>query len=204
VVGAASGRSARTIITEGIWDRIRVHIKPHDIVTLEFGHNDASPIIDPDRSRGVIKSIGNETQEIDNPVTHKHETVLTYGAYLRQLIHDVQAAGATPIILSQTARNQWVNGHIVPDFQGFAKLAAAVAAEQHLQYLDVNTLTAAEFERLGEAKSKTIYHDAVHVNPEYWILYATWITEGLKGLPDAPLNPYLSPAGTALTPIKLK
>jgi lysophospholipase L1-like esterase len=203
VVGAANGRSARTLITEGLWDRIRVHIKPNDIVLIEFGHHDSSPIIDSNRSRGVIESVGNETQDVDNPVTHKHETVLSFGGYMRQLIHDVQDKGATPIILSQTPRNEWVKGHIVPDHHGFAKFAAAIAADQHLQFLDVNLLIAAEFERLGEARAQEIYQDSVHVKPQHWILYATWITEGLKGLPNAPLAPYFSSTGGALPAIHL-
>src|SRR6266542_4762067 len=37
---AIGGRSSRTFITEGRWDRIRVKLKKGDFVIMQFGHND--------------------------------------------------------------------------------------------------------------------------------------------------------------------
>ena len=45
-------------------------------------------------------------------VTGKHETVYTFGWYLRKMIADTRAQGATPILLTLTERNTWQEGRI--------------------------------------------------------------------------------------------
>ncbi|MDB4883498.1 MAG: lipolytic protein family, partial [Gemmatimonadetes bacterium] len=41
---ARGGRSSRTFITEGLWDKLLADVKPGDVVLIEFGHNDAGAI----------------------------------------------------------------------------------------------------------------------------------------------------------------
>ena len=53
--------------------------------------NDEPP--GPLRARGTIKGTGEETKEIDNVITKKHEVVHTFGWYMRKMIADVQAKG---------------------------------------------------------------------------------------------------------------
>ncbi len=49
--------------------------------------------------RGIIRDrgIGDETREIDNPITKKREVVHTFGWYMSKYIADTRAKGATPI-----------------------------------------------------------------------------------------------------------
>jgi hypothetical protein len=75
------------------------------MVLIVFGHNDGGPINDNYRSRGSLRSLGDETEEIDTQVTGKHEIVHTYGWYLRKMIEETRGKGAIPVILSLTARN---------------------------------------------------------------------------------------------------
>src|SRR6516225_2795658 len=37
---ARAGRSSRTFITEGLWDKVRSEMKRGDFVLIQFGHND--------------------------------------------------------------------------------------------------------------------------------------------------------------------
>src|SRR6476469_8851802 len=90
---ARGGRSSRTFQTEGLWDRVLADAKPGDFVLIQMGHNDGGPLDDPARARGSIRGIGEETREIDNPITKKKETVHTYGWYLRKYIADARAKG---------------------------------------------------------------------------------------------------------------
>ena len=76
---AIGGRSSRTFITEGRWDRILGLLKPGDYVIMQFGHNDGGPVNDNFRARGTIKGTGEETEEIDNMLTNKHEIIHTFG-----------------------------------------------------------------------------------------------------------------------------
>ncbi|WP_315817760.1 SGNH/GDSL hydrolase family protein [Paraflavitalea speifideaquila] len=66
---AIGGRSSRTFINDGRWQRILDELKPGDFVLMQFGHNDASPLDDTARARGTIKGIGDESKEIYNPIT---------------------------------------------------------------------------------------------------------------------------------------
>jgi len=92
-------------------------VKAGDTVLIQFGHNDSGVVnedasVPPERrrARGSIPSLGEETQEIDNIITKKHEVVHTYGWYMRKMIADTKAKGATPIVLSLTVRNEWKDG----------------------------------------------------------------------------------------------
>src|ERR1035438_4938944 len=39
---ARAGRSSRTFVTEGLWEKVRAELKPGDYVFVQFGHNDGS------------------------------------------------------------------------------------------------------------------------------------------------------------------
>jgi rhamnogalacturonan acetylesterase len=121
---ARGGRSSRTFLTEGLWDQVLSAMKPGDFVLIQFGHNDGGPINDTSRARGTIKGVGEETEEIDNLLTKKHEVVHSYGWYLRKYIADARAKGATPIICSPVPRKIWKEGRIVRD--QYARWAEAV------------------------------------------------------------------------------
>src|SRR3712207_3861333 len=48
---ALGGRSSRTFITEGHWEKVLKQIKPGDYIIMQFGHNDAGPLDDTARAR---------------------------------------------------------------------------------------------------------------------------------------------------------
>lgn len=106
---AKGGRSTRTFMSEGLWADALNQIKPGDIVLLQLGQNDIFPVNDR-IARGSIPGIGDESQEIDNQATGKHEVVHTFGWYLHKYIADTRAKGATPIVLSLTTRDVWKDG----------------------------------------------------------------------------------------------
>src|SRR5262245_31275476 len=79
---AIGGRSSRTFVAEGRWERLLAELKPKDFVLIQFGHNDGGPVDRPPR-RGSLPGLGDETQEVDNPAGQK-ETIHTYGWYMRK------------------------------------------------------------------------------------------------------------------------
>src|SRR5438309_4898073 len=99
-------------MTEGLCDKVLSEMKRGDFVLIQFGHNDAGAINDTTRARGSLPGLGEETQEIDNLLTKKHEVVHTYGWYMRQIIADTKAKGATPIVFSLTVRNIGKDGQV--------------------------------------------------------------------------------------------
>jgi lysophospholipase L1-like esterase len=198
---ARGGRSSRTFITEGLWDKVLSEIKKGDFVIIQFGHNDAGTINDASRARGSLPGIGDETQEIDNLLTKQHEVVHTYGWYMRKMINEVKAKGATPIVLSLTVRNIWKDNHVERGPGKFGEWAAQIAKSEQVMFLDVTKLIADKYEMLGETKVKELFAtDHTHTSPAGAELNASLVVAGLKMLKGHPLNRYLSAKGKAAAP----
>src|SRR5437867_1938947 len=51
---ALGGRSSRTYLTEGLWDKVLAEVQQGDFVIMQFGHNDGGGLADP-RGRASIK-----------------------------------------------------------------------------------------------------------------------------------------------------
>ena len=144
---ARAGRSSRTFITQGHWDSVLSEMKRGDIVLIQFGHNDGAAINDDSRARGSLPGTGEETEEIDNLLTKRHEVVHTFGWYLRKMIADTKAKGAVPIVLSLTVRNIWKDGHVERGSGHFGQWAAEVAAaEKATLLIDMNSWGRRRFE----------------------------------------------------------
>jgi rhamnogalacturonan acetylesterase len=127
---AIGGRSSRTYITEGRWDELLAMLKPGDFVVLQFGHNDSSPLDDTSRARGTLPGVGDESREIDNPLTKKHEVVYTYGWYIRKYMAETLAKGAIPIMCSPIPRKIWKDGKTVRNADSYGGWARQVAASK--------------------------------------------------------------------------
>jgi len=195
---ARGGRSSRTFQTEGLWDKVLAEMKPGDFVLIQFGHNDGSPV-NTDRARGSLPGIGEETQEIESINTKQHEVVHTFGWYMRKFIAETKARGATPILFSLTVRNIWKDGKVERGSGKFGQWAAEVAKAQGAAFVDLTTIIADKYERLGEEKVKELFAtDHTHTNPAGAELNAASVVSGLKGLKDCPLVGYLSEKGKAV------
>lgn len=189
---AMAGRSTRTFISEGRWDKVLSTLKPGDFVIMQFGHNEGSV---PDTSkmgrRGVLKGIGNEIKELIWP-DGKLEVVHTYGWYLRKFINDTKQKGATPIVASMIPRNDWKNGKVERANTSFGKWAAEVAKEEGVYFIDLNSITADKYDLMGPEKVKSFFPgDHTHTNAEGAKINAASVIDGLKQLKDCPLLKYL-------------
>jgi lysophospholipase L1-like esterase len=203
VVNAArGGRSSRTYITEGLWATLMHQIRPGDIVLIQLGHNDIFPINDDSRARGTLPGTGPETQEIDNMVTHRHETVHTYGWYLRQYVEGARASGATPVVMSLTVRNVWHDGKIEMGVSGYRQWAREVAEKEKVNFVDVTAIMADELTRFGQANTFGLYHstETVHTTLPGAYLAAECILAGLRSVPELPINNNLSALGRLVAP----
>ena len=196
---ARAGRSSRTFVTEGLWDAVLAQVKPGDIVLIQFGHNDAGAINDDSRARGSLPGTGDEAQEIDNLLTKKHEVVHTFGWYMRKMIGDTKARGATPIVLSLTVRNIWKDGKVERGSGQFGSWSADVATSQKVDFIDLTTLIADRYEQLGEAKVNALFGpDHTHTSPAGAELNASLVVVGLKRFSGCALCAYLSATGAAV------
>jgi rhamnogalacturonan acetylesterase len=169
--------------------KVLEELKSGDFVLIQFGHNDSGSLDDKNRARGSIRGTGEETREIDNPLTHQKEVVHTYGWYLRKYVRDSQSKGATPIVCSPVPRNIWKNGRVARASDDYGKWAAEVAKAEHAAFIDLNELIAQRYEVLGEEKVKALFFgDHTHTSPEGAQLNATEVRGGIAALPDCPLS----------------
>ena len=163
---------------------------------MQFGHNDDWVINDNSRARGTIKGVGDESQEIDNMLTKKHEIVYSYGWYLRKFIADAKAKGATPVVCSLIPRKIWKDHKIVRNSDDYGKWAAEVAKSQNVAFIDLNNIIAAQYDVLGEEKVEPLFADPhTHTSLAGAQLNAEIVIKGLKALKKNPLSKFFSAKG---------
>lgn len=189
---AMAGRSTRTFLSEGRWDKVLETLKPGDFVTMQFGHNDGSA---PDTTkagrRGVLRGTGEETKVLIWP-DGKVETVHTYGWYLRKFVREAKAKGAMPILVSMIPRNQFKDGKVLRADKDFGKWASEVATQEQVYFVDLNRIVADKYDAMGPEKVKAFFPgDHTHTNLEGAKLNAVSVTEGIKDLKGCPLAQYL-------------
>ncbi|MEI6051711.1 MAG: rhamnogalacturonan acetylesterase [Opitutaceae bacterium] len=202
VVNAArGGRSSRTFITEGLWDQLLAQVKTGDTVLIQFGHNDAGAINDASRARGSIRSLGEETEQIDNLLTKKSELVHSFGWYVRKMIAEVRAKKATPVLLSLTVRNEWREGKVERTNGPWSAFAAELGKSENVAFIDLTTLIANEYERRGVDAVKPFFpKDHTHTSPEGADLNARLVVAALKNLNGAPFESTLTALGQSVAP----
>ena len=186
---AVGGLSSRTFLTGGHWDRVLGMLKPGDVVIIQFGHNDSGALDDPARARGTIRGVGEETREIDNPITKQREVVHSYGWYLRKYVADTKARGATPIICSLVPRKIWKNGKIVRNSEDYQVWAREVATAEMVGFVDLNEMIARRYDALGPEKVDALFADEhTHTSRTGAELNAAVVLDGLKALKANPVR----------------
>ena len=140
VNAARAGRSTRTFIREGLWDKVYNSLRPGDFVTIQFGHNDISPITDQ-KARGVIPAT-NDTLHVYHLDNDTYEVVYSFGWYLKKMIDDVREKGATPILVSLTPRNEWPGGKIERRDDTYGKWLREVVEQTGVEFVDVHNISA--------------------------------------------------------------
>ena len=197
---AIGGRSSRTYLTEGHWEDTLALMKAGDVVIFQFGHNDSGPLDDTARARGTIQGIGDETQEIENPILHRHETVHTYGWYMRKYVNDTLAKGAIPMICSPVPRKIWKDGKIIRNAGDYGGWARQVADEANIAFIDLNGIIALRYDALGEQKVESLFADPhTHTSRAGAELNAEAVIAGLKALKKNPVGGDLSQKGRDVT-----
>jgi lysophospholipase L1-like esterase len=203
---AVGGLSSRTYLSSGHWERTLGFIKAGDVVIMQFGHNDSSAINDNSRARGTIRGVGEESQEIDNLLTGKRETVHSYGWYLRMYIAAIRARGATPVVASPIPRKAWdAEGRVARARGDYAGWAASVARQQNAGFIDLNEQVARQYDAMGRDAVMKLFpmvtpDERVHTNLAGAELNARAVVAGIKALRLPVLMAALSPRAADVAP----
>lgn len=157
---AVNGRSSRSFINEGRWDKVIEKIRPGDYLVIEFGHNDEKP---------------GEKRHTDPGST--------FDDNLRMFAQKALEKGATPILMNSIVRRNFpanvtekaedrddnppsatgptknkVEGDILVDTHGAYLISSRnVAEELGVPFVDLNALTHNLVQSLGREKSKELF-----------------------------------------------
>ena len=194
---ARAGRSSRSYMVEGLWDKVLAEMKPGDFVMLQWGHNDGGDL-GGNKPRGDLPGDTDTTQDVPQTtgvMAGKTETVHTYGWYNRKYVADAEAKGAKPMFLSMTIRNIWK-----PDAAGVPRIEREtnynaimkkIADDRHLAYINMASVEAARLEATGQEKTALLFPiDHTHTSAEGAELNAQSVVIALE-LAKSPLIAWL-------------
>lgn len=136
---AIGGRSTKTFLNEGRWERLMTQVRKGDYVFIQFGHNDASTR--PER----------------------HASLADYHDNLVKMIRDVRAAKAYPVLLTSVVMRTFVNGNLTDDrLKAYPVVMRNISREYKIPLIDVNQKTNDLITVLGDKKSIPYYR---HTEP---------------------------------------
>ena len=169
---AASGRSTRSFIKEGLWKKAPAD--KGDYIFVQFGHNDShvkdgKPAVDP-------------STDFQN--------------YLRQYIDEARAAGEKPILVTPVVRRTFENGKVVTGLQAYADAMFKVGKEKNVPVIDLHAAAMRLYDRLGDAGSGDLNaaaSDRTHFSRKGALTIARLVADALpQAVPE--LRPYLKSA----------
>ena len=190
---AQAGRSCRSYLREGRWDKVYNDLRPGDFVLIQFGHNDLGREIDYGKARNDITGTADSSHvyRVRTQDEVRNEVVYTFGWYLRKMIDDVRQKGATPILVSLTPRNEWPGGKIERRNDTFGKWYREVVEQTGVAFVDLHNISADAFDALGQEATCDYYRkDHTHTSKKGARLNAQSIAKGLRSI-QSPLAKYL-------------
>ncbi len=137
---ARNGRSTRTFISEGRWEKMMAKVSAGDFVFIQFGHNDQSE---------------NKPDRYTSPED--------YRANLVRFVNDVRAKDASPILFTPVMRRKFdKNGQFVDQHGVYPDIVRAVAQEMNVPLVDMHKSSEKFIVGLGEEGSIKLF---MHVAP---------------------------------------
>ena len=138
---AVNGRSTKSFIDEGRWEKVFNELQEGDYVFIQFGHNDQK-----------IKDSARYT----NPYTQ-------YRTNLEFFVKETRAKGAIPVLFSSIVRRNFNEYGVLVDTHGVYPLVVRmVAKDLEVPFVDLQSLTEQLEIEYGPEKSKSLH---LHFEP---------------------------------------
>lgn len=154
---AMNGRSSKSFIDEGRWDKVISQVKKGDYVIIQFGHNDEKPKADRHTDPGT-----------------------TFDANLSRFVNETRAKGGIPILCNAIVRRNFVRpldesiskdtrhdagevkqpqeGDTLYDTHGaYIESPRNVAKKLNVAFIDMNKITHELVQTLGPVESKKLF-----------------------------------------------
>ncbi|MDR0833242.1 MAG: rhamnogalacturonan acetylesterase [Candidatus Symbiothrix sp.] len=132
---AKNGRSTRSFIAEGLWDKLISNVQKGDYVIIQFGHNDASI----------------EKKE-------RYATPDEYRKNLQRFVDEAKAKGGIPILATPVVRRKFDESGQISDTHGvYPGIVREVAQEKQVTLVDMTELTREWLNEVGDEASKAYF-----------------------------------------------
>lgn len=170
---AKNGRSSKSFIGGGLWEKVLNSLQAGDYVIIQFGHND---------------------QKTDSALHTDPRT--SYRANLIKFIKETREKGAFPILCTSIVRRKFNDNGILTDTHGdYPVITREVAIEFNVPLIDLQKKTEKLVSEMGPEKSKDLYlytnpgeypnrpegtKDDTHLNNAGALKIAALAIEGLK------------------------
>lgn len=133
---AMNGRSTRSFINEGRWQKIVDALRPGDFVIIQFGHND---------------------EKIDKPEVGT-DVATVFPENLRRFVREVRAKQASPILATPVARRKFdAAGKLQPTHGAYPDAVRTVGASEKVPLLELERATSAWLQGTGDEPSKKFF-----------------------------------------------
>lgn len=159
---AVNGRSSKSFINEGRWEKVRQLIRPGDYVIIQFGHNDEKS---KDSTRYTVAGG-------------------TFDENLTLFVKEAREKGATPVLMNSIARRNFpapdgrttaqtddkqkdwksgntttvIEGPVLVDTHGaYLESPRNVARKEGVVFIDLNKASADLIQKLGPELSKDLF-----------------------------------------------
>lgn len=134
---ARNGRSSKSFIDEGLWQKVISQVKKGDYVIIQFGHNDEK----------------SDSARYTAPGT-------TFDANLRRFVNETRTKGGIPVLCNSIVRRNFVpqDGDSLSDTHGaYLDSPRNVARQMGVAFLDMNRITHDLVQGMGPVASKKLF-----------------------------------------------
>lgn len=131
---AVSGRSSKSYISEGRWDKVKKILSPGDVLLIQFGHND---------------------EKVNKPQVGS--TVNEFKENLKSYVDEARKKGAEPVLISPVCRRKFKNRAVVDTHKDYSKAVAETAKSLNVNFVDLTALSTAWLDKLGDKSSVDYY-----------------------------------------------
>ncbi|WP_271711640.1 rhamnogalacturonan acetylesterase [Marinigracilibium pacificum] len=133
---AVNGRSTKSFIDEGRWNKVLEKLEVGNYVFIQFGHNDEK-----------VKDSSRYT-----------EPNSSYKANLKKFVIEARSKGAIPVLATSIARRKFdENGKLIPTHGEYPEAMRQVAKELNVPLLDLNMRTKDLLANYGPENSKKLF-----------------------------------------------
>jgi lysophospholipase L1-like esterase len=131
---AKNGRSTKTFITEGLWQKLIDDVQENDYVFIQFGHND----------------------EVKTKASYA--TPEEYTANLTRFINETRDKKANPVLLTPVARRKFDDaGKVVETHEEYSNIVREIAGKYKVPLIDHGEKSKQLLQQFGAENSKWLY-----------------------------------------------